>query len=324
LQQAFVAAQKARPGDVLVVYLAGHGVAVRDLYIYPTQEARTLDEFSDAAIRDATGISSEELVDWIKKIPASHQLMILDTCAAGAAARKLVEPRDVPSDQIRALDMLNGRTGFHVLMGSAADAVSYEASQYGQGLLTYSLLQGMRGAALKNDVEADVTTLFQFAADRVPELAREIGGIQRPQILLGAGGSFDFGILEKEDKERIPLAASKPIILRPVFLNALLLRDDLGLSAVLRKRLREETYASERGGRRTAAAIFVDESESPGAISPSGSYTIEGRKVNVTVVLSRDDREVYRFTIDGSSDDLDALAAKIVQTILDASIDSTK
>ena len=28
-------------------------------------------------------------------------------------------------------------------MGSAADRVSYEASKYGQGLLTYALLDGM-------------------------------------------------------------------------------------------------------------------------------------------------------------------------------------
>ena len=264
------------------------------------------------------------MVDWIKRIPALHQVMIIDTCAAGSAATKLVEKRGVPGDQIRALDRLKDRTGFHVLMGSAADAVSYETSQYGQGLLTYSLLQGMRGAALKNDVEADVSTLFQFAADRVPELARDIGGIQRPQILPGEGGSFDFGILQKEDKERIPLAAVKPMILRPVFLNARLHRDDVGLSAALRKRLREETYASQRGGTGSTAAIFVDESEFPGAIIPSGDYTVEGKTVKVTVVLSRDDKEVTQFTVEGNSDDSDALAVKIVQAILEASSTAQK
>ena len=46
-------------------------------------------------------------------------------------------------------------------MGSAADAVSYEASRYGQGLLTYSLLQGMKGAALKEDQYVDVSKLFE-------------------------------------------------------------------------------------------------------------------------------------------------------------------
>lgn len=54
-------------------------------------------------------------------------------------------------------------------MGSAAAAVSYEASQYGRGLLTYSLLQGMRGAALRDDAFVDVQRLFQYAADQVPQ-----------------------------------------------------------------------------------------------------------------------------------------------------------
>jgi WD40 repeat protein len=319
LRRAFESAQAAKPGDVLVVYLAGHGLAFHDMYIYPTEEARGLDGFSDPAIRNETGITSEELVDWIKKIPATHQVMILDTCAAGAAAAKLVEKRDVPSDQIRALDNLKDRTGFFVLMGSAADAVSYEASQYGQGLLTYSLLQGMRGAALKNDVEIDVNKLFQYAADRVPELARDVGGIQRPQILPGVGGSFDVGELQKEDKERIPLAAVKPLILRPVFLNARLHRDDLGLSAALRKRLRGEIYASARGGPGSATAVFVDETEFPGAIIPSGDYTVDGKTVKVTVVLSRDDKEITQITVEGNTDNPDALAAKIVQAILEAS-----
>jgi WD40 repeat protein len=319
LKHAFETAQSARPGDVLIVYLAGHGVAVRDMYIYPTQEARSLNDFSDSAIRNETGVTSEELAEWLLKIPANHQVMILDTCAAGAAATKLVEKRDVPSDQIRALDRLKDRTGFHVLMGSAADAVSYEASGYDQGLLTYSLLQGMKGAALKNDVEVDISTLFQFAADRVPELARDVGGIQRPQILPGVGGSFDVGVLQKADKEQISLATVKPLILRPVFLNARLHRDDLGLSAAVRKLLRAETFTANRRSSRPANTVFVDESEFPGAIIPTGDYTVAGGAVKVTVVLSRDDKEIAEAVVEGQVNDSDALTAKIVEVILEAS-----
>jgi len=69
-------------------------------------------------------------------------------------------------------------------MGSAADAVSYEATQYEQGLLTYALLQGMRGPALREEEYVDVSKLFQHAADAVPDLALHIGGIQRPGLPL--------------------------------------------------------------------------------------------------------------------------------------------
>src|SRR5262249_28396162 len=184
LQKAFEAARKAKPTDVLVVYLAGHGVSVQkqqDLYCYLTQDARTTDStaFNDPAVLEQAAVTSEELVDWIKKIPALKQVMILDTCAAGAAASKLMEHRSLSGDQIRAIDRLKDRTGFHVLMGCAADRVSYEASSYAQGLLTYSLLQGMRGAALREGEFVDVSKIFQHAADQVPLLAQNVGGIQK-------------------------------------------------------------------------------------------------------------------------------------------------
>src|SRR5205807_974988 len=146
-RKAFEAARRARPGDVLVVYLAGHGVALQsgsDLYCYLTQDARSTDAaaLADPAVLAQYAITSAELTEWVKKIPALKQVMILDTCAAGAAARKLTEQRNVAADQVRAIERLKDRTGFHVLMGCAADKVSYEATQYEQGLLTHALLRG--------------------------------------------------------------------------------------------------------------------------------------------------------------------------------------
>ena len=84
----------------------------------------------------------------IKRIPALKQVLLLDTCASGKLVERLTDKREVDGSQIRALDRLKDRTGMHVLAGCAADAVSYEATRYGQGLLTYSLLTGMTGGAL--------------------------------------------------------------------------------------------------------------------------------------------------------------------------------
>jgi WD40 repeat protein len=317
LQHAFEQAQSSKPRDVLLVYLAGHGVARKDTYAYPTKEARTLD-LSDPAILAQSAVTSEELVDWIKKVPARHQVMILDTCAAGLAATKLVEKRGVPGEQIRALDRLKDRTGFQVLMGSAADSPSYEASQFGEGLLTYSLLQGMKGAALRDDEFVDVNKLFQYAADRVPQLAQNIGGIQRPQILALEGASFDVGQLLTEDKEQIPLAVVKPMILRPVLLNLDAGEDNLGLMPALRKRLRDESYTKTRGDKSEPTAIFVDEEEMPGAIRPTGTYTVTDKSVVVNLVLNHSDKKA-KIQVQGSTDEKDALVSKILDALLEAS-----
>jgi hypothetical protein len=74
-----------------------------------------------------------------------RQVVVLDTCAAGAATAellKLADRRELTADQCRALELLKDATGSHLLMGAAADKAGYEASLYGQGLLTYSLLLG--------------------------------------------------------------------------------------------------------------------------------------------------------------------------------------
>jgi WD40 repeat protein/uncharacterized caspase-like protein len=330
IEQAFMDARKARPEDVLAVYLSGHGLVFRDAnnaetYAYPTADATTIDPQDlsrDSELLSQTAVTSDELATWVSptSIPALHEVLILDTCAAGAAVFKFAEMRSVPSDQVRALDQLTENTGFHLLMGSAADAFSYEASPYGQGLLTFALLQGMKGAALKNDVDVDVTSLFEYAVDRVPELARGIGGVQKPEVFAPSGAaSFAVGELLAQDEVQIPLAAPKPVILGPLFLNAIDQTDNLRLDEAVRAELRDETDVRSRGGAGTPEAVFVNAEEMPGAIRPSGLYTVHGKLVAVNIVLTRDNKKI-RLEVQGpAGDPPSVLAQKIVAAILQAS-----
>ncbi|MGH9704907.1 MAG: caspase family protein, partial [Candidatus Acidiferrales bacterium] len=314
LKKAFEEAQHSKVSDVFVVYLAGHGVAVDDLYAYPTVEAPSL-TFADHNVLAAASVTSEELVDWIKKVPARHQVMILDTCAAGAAAEKLTK-RGMSGDQVRAIERLKDRTGFYVLMGSAADAASYEASQYGHGFLTYALLQGMKGAALKEGGFVDVDTLFQYAEDDVPVLARDIGAIQKPLIAAPQANSFEVGRLLEADKAAIHLASIRPMLERPVLLNVDEGGDTLQLVAMLRRRLRDGNY-SPRGedGDDSGSAIFVDKEDVSGAILPSGTYTVQGKQVTVKIGLWRDGKKLGTLSVSGTTDNLrelvDHMAAEI-------------
>ena len=310
---------KAKPTDILIVYLAGHGITLQrgsDTYCYLTQDARTTDTavLADSAVRQQTTITSEELVDWIKQIPALKQVVVLDTCAAGAAKEqlKLVDKRDASGDAIRAIDRAKDRTGSYILMGSAADAVSYEASQYGQGLLTYALLKGMKGGALRNDEFIDVSKLFQFAREEVEQLAQNIGGIQKPIIFAPKDDSFEVGQLKGEDRQKIVLAAPRPMILRPRFFDADADDDTLDLMKVFRARLRDESFATGRGAT-GAALVFVDDEEFPGGIRPTGRYAVSGDSVTVTLRLRRDGVEIGNTQVVGSKADLAGLAEKMIQ-----------
>ena len=323
-REAFSAARRARPRDILLVYLAGHGVSLQrgsDLYCYLTQEARTTDSAllaSDRSLLERYTVTSEELVEWIKAIPALKQVMMLDTCAAGAAVARLTELREISGDQIRAMERLKDRTGFHILMGCASDRVSFEASQYGQGLLTYALLQGMRGSALRDDEYVDVSRLFQFAADRVPELARGIGGVQKPLIAAPRGTSFDVGRLTLSDKKAITLALARPLLLRPLLFNPDENDDNLGLAPMLKKRLNEASFSLARGPMDRRAAIFVDADELPGAIRPTGSYRVNGTKVRVHLLLKRDREKLGELDVEGTVADTENLVEKTAAAIFDS------
>lgn len=310
LTAAFARVRQAQPTDVLVVYLAGHGVNYGGQdgdYYFQTSDAQSAD-LTDAALRQQVALSSSDLTELIKQIPALRQVLILDTCAAGRLVEKLTERRSVPASQTRALERVKDRTGMYVLAGCAADRVSYEASCYGQGLLTYSLLLGLRGAALRDDEYADVSKLFDFAADHVPELAREIGGIQRPLLASPKGGApFDIGRLTSADKAQIPVATVHPLVLRASFQDEVRVRDHLNLTRQVNALLRDR---STRG--RDAKLVFVDAAEFPGACELVGRYRVADGLVTVTALLSQGDAVLARFEVSGKSDAIQDLAARLV------------
>jgi len=288
---------KAKPSDVLVVYLAGHGVnyggSEGDFY-FLTSEAST-GKLTDPVVREQVAISSDELTELIKTIPALKQVLILDACHSGQVAEDLMASRTGrPSSEIRALERMKDRTGMYVLAGSAADAVSYETSIYGQGLLTYSLLFGMKGAALRENKYVDIMQLFQFAADKVPELAENIGGIQKPEIRVPYGAqSFDIGIATEEVKNQIILPSPKPMFLRSSFENEITFNDDLRLSDAIDD---EFINIQSRDGNEV---IFIDASRFSGAYSLKGRYQKDGDVYKVKVRLFKGDEPIVDFEVSG-------------------------
>ena len=282
IQQAFAdVKKKAKPEDIVVVYLSGHGITYGgesgDFY-YLTTEASggSAESFADPVLRQAQTINTAEFTQWLNAIPALKQIMIIDACGSGKAVDNLIAKRDVDASQIKAIDRMKDRTGLYIISGCASDAVSYEATRYGQGLLTYSLLQAMKGAALKENVNVDVLTMLNYARDEVPKMANGIGGIQKPQLLIPKGGSFDIGIIKESDKPQIPLAQVKPVFVRTTLFEETKKRDILKLSQAINEKLNE---VSSKGDAKSNI-VFIDADDYPDACSISGGYTINGEKIN--------------------------------------------
>lgn len=261
---------RAKANDILLVYLSGHGVnhggEASDFY-YLTCEAENGD-LNHSVQRETAAISSAEFTEYIKAVPALKQILIVDACHSGRMASSLASSRSAMSTtQIRALERMKDRTGLFVLAGSAADAVSYETTLFGQGLLTYSLLFGMKGAALRDGEFLDVMDWFQFAANKVPELAEEIGGIQKPEIRLPEEGkSFDIGRLSAADQEQIVIKSPKPVYVFSRFQDESSIYDRLNVGNVLDRKLIELSKTKD------APLVFVDEKDFSSAITIHGRY----------------------------------------------------
>jgi len=290
----------ASPQDVMLIYLAGHGTnyggAEGDFY-FLTADALN-GSLSDPIIREQVAISSHEFTEYLKWVPALKQVMILDACHSGKFAEDLLARREITSSsEIRALERMKDRTGTYILAGSASDAVSYEASMYGQGLLTYSLLFGMKGAALRENQFIDVMSLFEYSADEVPKMARNIGGIQKPEVRVPyGGGSFDIGISDESVRTNIGLPSPKPIFLRSAFQDEETFDDPLNLSDELNQKLKGKEARSVG-----SQIVFVDASTFTDGYSLKGRYKRSGDMYSVNVRLFKGSKLFNEFKVNGNS-----------------------
>lgn len=188
-----------------------------------------------------------------------------------------------------------------------ADKVSYEASQFGRGLLTYSLLLGMSGAALRESNSVDVMQLFQFARDQVPKFASEIGGIQTPTLAAPTNASsFDIGLVTEEVV--IPLEEVKPVFIRSNFQDENLIDDIIGLSNMLDAQL----FGASAGTSFHNSIIFFDVIRYENAFSIKGRYTLEGDQVIVRAIVFKGKERKKAFTLKGTRQDIERLAMQIV------------
>lgn len=302
----------ATPEDVLIVYFSGHGVnygSTDPQFYYLTKDVAS-EDIQDATIRKNFTIATNELTEMITSIPAQKQVLIIDACSSGSLVDNVLsQTRNLSSSQRRALDRMKDRTGMFILAGSAANKVSYEASQFGQGLLTYSLLLGMNGSALRDDQYVDVMQLFQFAADKVPEFADFIGGMQRPVIATPSGtNSFDIGQLTSEVV--IPMTEIKPLFVRSNFQEETIFADNLELADALDNRLID---ISAQG--KSSSILFVNIKKYPNAYAIKGRYVVEQGVVKLKVNLFKGETLMKTFTIAGSMSNVEGLVDSILKEI---------
>lgn len=270
---------KIKPQDVFMFYFAGHGVKGEgeDQKFYILGSNASKKNSQDFSKYDEIAISDTELGELFGKIPSHKMIMILDACHSGSLISNLNNTKEhLSSKEVRALESLMDETGMYILAGSESDRVSYETSLYGQGLLTYSLLFGIKGEALREGEYLDVNELFRFAARNVPQLASRIGGVQRPEVKLPSHAkNIDIGRYGAEEKEQINLVTPRPVVLNSSFQDNELFLDILNIGLNLDNKIKEEVLASDMD------FVFLKNSNYTGAYDIRGRY----QKQNKGIIL---------------------------------------
>lgn len=159
--------KQAKPGDVAVVFYAGHGdckAAGQFVLVSVDADVKRLAE---------TGVTGEEIRRRLAKLPCTA-LLIMDCCYAGsfdAAKKKRALPTEA-GDLVR--ELVSDDQGLVVMCGASKEQEAGEESKLGHGYFTLALTEGLGGkAASKRDGLVYLTGLQLYVEERVRELSKD-------------------------------------------------------------------------------------------------------------------------------------------------------
>lgn len=196
-----LAARANDPRDTVVLYFAGHGMRER---VTGSLDADGLGKYflpHDADRNDlfSTALDMDEVTNILRRLTPERVVVLLDSCFSGAAGGR--SPFDPKAEGERALitgefldRMAQAGKGRVVMTAGGPEESAQESADFGHGVFTYYLLDGLRGAAdLSGDGEIDVHEVYRYVSDKVSRTTR---GKQNPKlkepdlvgrILLGRG-----------------------------------------------------------------------------------------------------------------------------------------
>ncbi|MBT9585131.1 caspase family protein [bacterium] len=149
-------AKEAQSQDTLVLFLAGHGTADAKGYRFLMAPGQP-------------DLEGSTLTRWLREFPAQKQFVILDTCHAGAVSDELAA-----SFAINQQRMARG-SGVYLLAACRSDQSALELPSLKHGLLTYTLLEGLKSAPPNSRQQLTVNGLVYYVCNMVPDLCRQVG-----------------------------------------------------------------------------------------------------------------------------------------------------
>jgi uncharacterized caspase-like protein len=163
--------QQADPQDSLLVILAGHGDTTDGEWYFMPHDTKP-------NALSSTSISARELQDALVNSPAKQIFLVVDACNSGAGIDSFNRYRNF---QRRFAQQVGRSAGVAVLTAARRDQGALEARDIGHGLFTYTLLEGLAGAAdtTPRDSKVSAHEIAQYVADNLRQKALKLTGPYR-------------------------------------------------------------------------------------------------------------------------------------------------
>ena len=174
--------KNVRENDSVIIYFAGHGASEAGSTYWVTYDSDIEDLYG-------TAISNDSISKMLNSIKSKTLIVFLDSCYSAATinrgwhTRSLIE-KD-PFEEFKG----EGRV---VITSSNGKQLSLEIQEYGHGVFTYFLIQGLIGKA-DQDIDGYITLdeIWDYVKSNVKNTAKKFGIHQTPII----DGRHSSGIL---------------------------------------------------------------------------------------------------------------------------------
>jgi formylglycine-generating enzyme required for sulfatase activity len=186
---------RAGEGDLVVVSFSGHGVSL------PQTNASYLCPAETHLAKPETLIPLEQVYRQLQACPAERKLLLVDACrnepvVSGARA---AAGDDRVQEFARTLEAMPKGKGLLVLTSCSVGECSYEEEEWGHGIFTYYLLEGLGGAAdERRRGYVTMLDLYQYASEKTTTYVKRVKKEeQKPKLRTGENefGDFTIGVV---------------------------------------------------------------------------------------------------------------------------------
>jgi filamentous hemagglutinin family protein len=170
--------------DVLVIYFAGHGIAVDKEWFflpYETKLKPTLEQIVEA------GITASELSNIFKDSKIQHIMLMVDSCYSGAGIDVIKFKKQQDSQRYFARKM-SRNLGITIIAAAAKDQEANELASLGHGLFTYTMMKELE----KKDENTPLTAhgIAESIIKTLPAFSKKVLGIIQDPVVYTRGDDF--------------------------------------------------------------------------------------------------------------------------------------